>query len=291
MRTRKKRRKTCNLLLALRAEYARFYGVMHILISNDDGIFAPGIAALHKSLSTLGSITVVAPDTERSAVGHAITISDPIKTRRISRNGGFSGYAVGGTPADCVKLAVCALMDTPPDLLVSGINLGPNAGISVIYSGTVSAATEGTILGIPSMAISLATFQDPIWETAMAVGRHTAERLVRDPLPPGVLLNVNVPNLPLSDIRGYAVTQMGKSRFVETFDRRSDPRGNLYYWMDGYLESLGPHEGTDLHAVERGYVSLTPIQFDLTDRGSQDQLRRWSLPGTPDSGSTNPRFG
>lgn len=252
---------------------------MRILISNDDGIFAPGISALHTAMSGLGEVTVVAPDAERSAVGHAITISDPIKTRIVTRNGRFSGHAVGGTPADSVKLAVCALMDEPPDLLVSGINLGPNAGISVIYSGTVSAATEGTILGISSMAVSLATFQDPIWETAIAVTRRLARRLAEDALPPGVLLNVNVPNLPLGEIRGYAVTRMGGSRFIETFDRRSDPRGNLYYWMDGYLEPIGPTEGTDLRALDEGYVSLTPIQFDLTDQAAMERLRGWDLSG------------
>lgn len=135
---------------------------MRILICNDDGIFAPGIAALREALSDLAEIHVVAPETERSAVGHAITIYNPLKTKRIQKGGMFFGHAVDGTPADCVKLAISALLPEPPDLVVSGINLGPNAGISVIYSGTVSAATEGTILGIPSMAISLATFTDPV---------------------------------------------------------------------------------------------------------------------------------
>ena len=254
---------------------------MRILISNDDGIYAPGIDALHTAVHDLGEVTVVAPDAERSAVGHAITLSDPIKMREIRRDSGLCGYAVGGTPADSVKLAVCALLKDPPDLVISGINLGPNAGISIIYSGTVSAATEGTILGIPSMAVSLNTFTAPLWETAGRVARDLALRLRADPLPDGVLLNVNVPNVPYGELRGYRATRMGRSRFIETFDRRQDPRGNIYFWMDGYLEKTGDPGGTDLHALEEGFVSLTPIQFDLTDHASLTHLRQWAMPAAP----------
>lgn len=255
---------------------------MHILISNDDGIYAPGLSALHNAIRDLGQVDVVAPGGEQSAVGHGITLSDPIKTARVFRDGAFFGFAVGGTPADCVKLAVCALLDHRPDLVISGINLGPNAGISVIYSGTVSAATEGTILGIPSMAISLNTFKDPIWDTATRVARHLAETVHREGLPAHTLLNVNVPNLPIEQVKGYAVTRMGQSRFVETFDRRVDPRGNVYYWMDGSLEPCGDTEGTDLEALERGYVSLTPIWFDLTNQAALPALQRWVLPRPAD---------
>ncbi len=250
---------------------------MRILISNDDGIHAPGLVALHAALREIGDLEVVAPDSEQSAVGHAITLSDPIRARPVCRENGFRGYAVGGTPADSVKLAVCALLTEPVDLVVSGINLGPNAGISVIYSGTVSAATEGTILGIPSMAISLATYTDPCWDTAGRVARLLVRRLAERPLPRGVLLNVNVPNRPWDRLAGFAVTRMAESRFVETFDRRADPRGNVYYWMDGYLQPTGDAEGTDLAALENGFVSLTPIHFDLTHVPSLDRLRAWNL--------------
>jgi len=252
---------------------------MRILLSNDDGIHAPGLAALYEALRDLGEITVVAPDAERSAVGHAITLSDPIRLREERRDGRLFGYAVGGTPADCVKLAVGALLPTPPDLVVSGINLGPNAGISIVYSGTVSAATEGTILGIPSMAVSLATFRDPLWPAAAAVARELVGRLCARPLPPGVLLNVNVPNLPPERCRGYAVTRMAASRYRETFDKREDPRGNVYYWMDGEVEAVGEAGGTDLEALRQGYVSLTPIGFDLTHQHGLELLRAWPLPG------------
>lgn len=247
---------------------------MRLLISNDDGIHAPGIQALYDAVHDLGDVQVAAPAAEQSAVGHAITLSNPIKCRRLDRNGKFFGYAIGGTPADCVKLAVTALLETPPDLLISGINLGPNAGISVIYSGTVSAATEGAILGLPSMAISLNSFTDPIWDTPARIARDLAQKVVKRGLPPETLLNVNVPNLPFDQIKGYRVTRMGRSRYNEVFHRRTDPRGNVYYWMDGEIELLGESEGTDLQALEHGFVSLTPIWFDLTHQAVLEDFRQ-----------------
>jgi 5'-nucleotidase len=203
-----------------------------------------------------------------SAVGHAITISDPIKVRPFSGDEGFTGFSIGGTPADCVKLAVEALLDTPPDLVISGVNLGPNAGISVIYSGTVSAATEGTILGIPSMAVSLNTFTDPIWDTPARIARTLAAKIRDHGLPPDTLLNVNVPNRPFESLRGTAVTTMARSKYKEVFHRRTDPRGNLYYWMDGEMELAPGQTGTDVQALAADQVSLTPLRFDLTHRES-----------------------
>ncbi|MBU4198853.1 MAG: 5'/3'-nucleotidase SurE [Verrucomicrobia bacterium] len=250
---------------------------MRILISNDDGIYAPGIMALYQAVRDLGEISVVAPHAEQSAVGHAITISDPIKIKTIQREGDFEGYAVVGTPADCVKLAVSVLLDKPPDLIISGINLGPNAGISVIYSGTVSAATEGTILGIPSMAISVDAFTNPLWDTAGQVARRLAQELLQRGLPPDTLLNVNVPNRPMDQIRGFAVTRMGRSRFAEIFHRRITPRGDTYYWLDGELQMLGDLKGTDFQALAEGYVSLTPIGFDLTRHACLPELKQWNL--------------
>ncbi len=247
---------------------------MRILLANDDGIHAPGIRSLHDAVKDLGEVHVVAPHAEQSAVGHAITLSNPIKCKPVERDGRFFGHAVGGTPADCVKLAVYGLLPQRPDIIVSGINLGPNAGISVIYSGTVSAATEGTILGIPSMAISLATFQDPIWDTPKRVARDLVPKLAARGLPAETLLNVNVPNLPFEQIKGYRVTTMGRSRFVEIFHRRTDPRNNVYYWMDGEMELMGDGEGTDIAAIEAGYVSLTPIWFDLTHHKAMADFRK-----------------
>lgn len=248
---------------------------MKILISNDDGIHAQGIKTLYHTIQDMADIDVVAPDSERSAVGHGITLQDPIKMREEQLNGDFFGYAISGTPADCVKLATCALLPQPPDFVISGINLGPNAGIAVIYSGTVSAATEGTILGIPSMALSLNTFTNPQWDTAAHVSRIMTHKMMKTSLPEDVLLNVNIPNVPISDLQGYRVTRMAKSHYVERFDERVDPRGNHYYWLDGDLIQTDAPEGTDLEALEAGYVSITPIGLDLTRYDAMDALKGW----------------
>lgn len=248
-----------------------------ILISNDDGFHAPGILALHEAIAGLGEVTVVAPATEQSGAGHAITVSDPIKIRKQKLNGQCEGYAVTGTPADCVKLAASVLFDQLPQLVISGINFGPNVGISVIYSGTVSAATEGTILGIPSMAVSLAAFEHPCWDTATHIARLLAGQILRKGLPPATLLNVNVPNLPLQDIKGLVVTRVGHSRFAEVFHRRTTPRGDVYYWLDGKLEPLDDLSGTDIQAVRDGYVSVTPVGLDRTNHAVMPELLKWDL--------------
>ena len=253
-------------------------GRMKILLSNDDGIHARGIAVLHEFLRPLGSLHVVAPDTERSAAGHAITIFDPIRTMPVDKDNGFSGVAVNGTPADCVKLAVSFLhKDAPPDLVVSGINLGSNTGISVLYSGTVSAASEAAILGVPAIAVSLCTYRDPHWETAGRIAADIVEKVIRNPLPDGVLLNVNIPNRPLEDIRGIRAGQMGRSRFIEKFTEHRDPRGNYYYWLDGDMKLLDDDTETDERLVNKGYVSLTPIHIDLTARHCIEQVREWNM--------------
>ncbi len=238
---------------------------MRILLCNDDGIHAPGIAALHGAVKGLGELHVIAPDVERSAAGHAITLADPIKSMPVDKNGEFFGHAIGGTPADCIKLAVCAMLkETPPDIILSGINLGSNTGISVIYSGTVSAATEGVILGIPGVAFSLCTYTDPEWEMAARVARELTQKIIATPMPPDVLLNVNMPNLPYDQLKGIKITRMGRSRFIEKFHKRLDPRGRTYYWLDGALEVHDEGDDIDIHAVRDGYVSVTPIHLDLT---------------------------
>jgi len=187
-----------------------------ILVTNDDGIDAPGILALARALNPLGDVTVVAPSVERSAVGHAITLSDPLRVTPIQFDNAYDGYAVSGTPADCVKIACWALLNGKPDLVASGINLGINTGINTIYSGTVSAATEGAILGIPSFAISLTTYQDPDFSFAATFASRLAPMLLEKGLPPGVCLNVNVPAVPESEIMGVSVTRQGRALFEET---------------------------------------------------------------------------
>ena len=241
-----------------------------ILLCNDDGIHAPGIAVLHEAVTGQGDLTVVAPDVERSAAGHAITLSDPLKCSPVEKNGVLFGHSVSGTPADCIKLAVRALMeDAPPTLTLSGINLGSNTGISVLYSGTVSAATESAILGVPGIAFSLCSYVNPQWDMAGRIAAEITAQVLENPFPTGVLLNVNIPNLAYDDIKGIRVTRMGRSRFIEKFHRRLDPQGRTYFWLDGDLEVQEEGDDIDELAVRDGYVSVTPIQFDMT---AYDQL-------------------
>jgi len=256
----------------------RIFQGMKILLCNDDGIHARGISVLHKSIGHLGDLHVVAPDTERSAAGHAITLTDPIKIMDVEKNEQPFGTAVSGTPADCVKLAVSFLhKDDPPDLVVSGINLGSNTGISVLYSGTVSAASEAAILGVPAIALSLCTYQDPQWDTAARVAAEIVAKVAANPLPDGVLLNVNIPNLPFDQIKGMKAGQMGRSRFIERFTEHRDPRGHFYYWLDGDMKMLDENTETDERLVNDGYVSLTPIHIDLTARHSMAQVETWNV--------------
>ena len=251
---------------------------MRILLTNDDGIYAKGIEVLHEHLSRDHEVVVVAPETEQSAVGHAITLTDPLRVKSINRNGASFGYAVKGTPADCVKLAVNELMESPPDLVVSGINLGANVGINVIYSGTVSAATEGTILGVPAIAVSINTFRDPDFLPAARFARLLVRQVKEHGLPPHTSLNVNVPAIPESEIRGVRVTRQGITRFVEKFDRRMDPRNNVYYWQCGSTPPLEEDGDTDACALAADYISLTPIHHDLTNYDFLESLSTWSFP-------------
>jgi 5'-nucleotidase len=222
-------------------------------------------------------VTVVAPDAERSAVGHAITTLTPLRAKEFRLGREVIGYAVNGTPADSVKLGVGTLLERPPDLVVSGINLGPNTATNIIYSGTVSAATEARILGIPSIAVSLGTFLDPDWSVAAAFARDLARTVLHHGLSPRVLLNVNVPNLPRSKIKGVRVTRQGDSAYVEEFTVREDPRRQPYYWLAGSYRMTDTDQDADAWALENGYISVTPITFDLTAYGEIDAVRSWNL--------------
>ena len=238
-----------------------------VLISNDDGIDAAGIAALAAGLDGLGTLAVVAPFQEQSAVGHAITVRDPMRVHGWPfevEGGGVWACAVTGTPADCVKIAVQRLLPRPPDLVVSGINHGPNTSVNALYSGTVSAATEACILGIPSMAVSHDAWRPAGFEPAGVVARRLAERVLADGLPPGVLLNVNVPDLSLADLAGVRVTRQARARWEEEFEERLDPTQRPYFWLGGQFVDLDGGADTDLAAVQGGYVSVTPLQIDLT---------------------------
>jgi 5'-nucleotidase len=248
-----------------------------ILVCNDDGVDAPGISALVQELKKIGDVTVVAPDKQQSAVGHAITMNFPLRVKEFKKNGVLFGYAVEGTPADSVKLAVKALLKRKPDLLVSGVNHGANTAISIIYSGTVSAATEGTILGIPSMAVSLATYGPPDFRYAAKFARKLAQLVLTKGLPEGTLLNVNVPPLPEKEIEGVVVTRQGRAVWNDTFDVRRDPANKEYFWLTGALEDSDRGLEYDQSAVRENYISVTPIHYDLTDYKMLDVMERWGV--------------
>ncbi|MBN2031230.1 5'/3'-nucleotidase SurE [bacterium] len=249
----------------------------NLLLTNDDGIGAPGLHALFCELREIANTTIVAPLVEQSAVGHAITMSDPLRVSNYEREGGFYGYAVKGTPADCVKIAYCAIMDQKPDMLVSGINLGENTGINTIYSGTVSAATEGAMLGIPAFAISLDIYDNPDFQYAAKFASALTRSILQNGLPRGVCLNVNVPACHESEIEGITVTKQGLSVFQDQFDRRVDPHGRVYYWLTGQKVDIENDKYTDEGAVRANKVSITPIHYDLTHYAFIDTLRKWDI--------------
>jgi 5'-nucleotidase len=248
-----------------------------ILVTNDDGIYAPGLTALSRALADLGPVAVVAPDAERSAFGHAITMGEPLRASEALRDGRSFGTAVSGTPADCVKLAVHTLLPRRPRLVVSGINPGPNTGTHVLYSGTVSAAREGTIFDIPSLAVSLCTWDRQGDFTSAAVYARAFARLVlTHGLPAGVMLNLNIPALPAAEIRGVRITRLARFRYHDRYEVRQDPRGRTYYWLTGEdAEVLDPSPDADAVAVEAGYVSVTPLAYDLTCRECIPDLQGW----------------
>lgn len=246
-----------------------------ILISNDDGINAPGIHALVNEIKKIGEVFVAAPDKQQSAVGHAITMNYPLRATKSYKNGKLFGYAIDGTPADAVKLAVNSLLKEKPDLLISGINHGANTAISIIYSGTVSAATEGTVLGIPSIAISLTTYGKPDFRYAAKLACRLALRVLKKGLPYGVLLNVNVPAVPEKEIRGIKVTRQSKAKWDDWFEARKDPTNKEYFWLTGRLVVGEMGEDTDQVAVENKYVSITPIHYDLTDYEVLENMKKW----------------
>ncbi|MCB9235239.1 MAG: 5'/3'-nucleotidase SurE [Bacteroidia bacterium] len=249
-----------------------------ILISNDDGITAPGIRALMEVALEFGDVTVVAPDSPQSGMGHAITIGSPLRLRKQKLFNGQIGYACSGTPVDCVKLARAKIMDHVPDLVISGINHGPNYSISVVYSGTMSAAMEGAIEGIPSIGFSLNDFRyDADFGPAKEVARILIERALHNPMPEGTLLNVNIPNLPFNEMKGIKVTRQAIGRWVEQFDERIDPHGQKYYWLTGEFKEDDQGEDHDTWALRNGFVSVCPVEFDLTAHHSIPFLNRWGL--------------
>ncbi len=250
---------------------------LNILICNDDGINAEGIYALVQEVRKVANVTVVAPATQQSAVGHAITVNYPLRTVPYHKNGEFFGYAVEGTPADCIKLGVRFLMKEQPDLVISGINHGSNTAINIIYSGTVSAATEGMILGIPSIAVSLTSYVSMDFSYAAKFAVRLGQIVAQKGLPSGTLLNVNVPALPEAQIKGVLVTKQGISTWDDRFDVRRDPANREYFWLTGSMNVIDTEADADQIAVNNGYVSVTPVKYDLTDREMYSALKSWGL--------------
>lgn len=246
--------------------------MMRILISNDDGVYAPGIRALADALATIAEIVVMAPDRNRSGASNSLTLSKPIRVQPLE-NG---DYSVEGTPTDCVHLAVTGFFETAFDMVISGINDGANLGDDVLYSGTVAAAMEGRNLGLPAIAVSLAGHDIEHYQTAAIITRDLAQKLKSHPLPAQTILNVNIPNLPLNQIKGIQVTRLGARHAAEPMVKTLDPRGKPIYWVGppGREADAGP--GTDFFAVNEGYVSMTPIHMDMTHYKVFEQVSAWT---------------
>jgi len=254
---------------------------MHILVTNDDGITAPGLLALVQEMRKLGKVTVFAPDKNWSASGHVKTMERPLRVKEVTLADGTSAFASDGAPSDCVALPLLGLIEDPIDIVVSGINPNANVGHDVTYSGTVTAAMEAVIAGVRGVAVSLDSPEGHKglldYSTAAGVGRRVVEQVIADGLPEGVVLNVNVPYLPENEINGYMITRQGLRVYRDALDVRSDPRGKPYYWIGGEAPTGVDEPGTDFGALKAGYVSITPLQLDLTHLKAMDVLKKWSF--------------
>jgi 5'-nucleotidase len=253
---------------------------MRILLTNDDGIYAPGVRALRKELRSLGDVTVVAPATEQSAAGHSVTLLNPLLVSEVFEElegtREFIGWAVEGRPADCVKLALLELLPDPPDVIVSGLNAGSNAGINVLYSGTVAAAIEGAFFKFTAIAVSL-EYDKKIYDfpTAARHARRVVEQILAQKPATGSLFNVNIPVLEHGPIKGVRVVPQNVTPYQEKYDRRVNPRGRTYFWTDPLFHCPEPHPDTDVEALAEQYITVTPLKFDLTAHKRLDQMREW----------------
>ncbi len=250
---------------------------MNILVTNDDGIYAKGIRALVEALSGLGKVFVVAPDSQKSACGHGITIHDPVMVREASFEGAEKAWSVSGTPADCVKLGSSMLIPDKIDILFSGINQGGNMGTDILYSGTVSGAIEGILLGIPSVAVSLDSHTGDDFEASQKISRTVCKKMMTKELERETLLNINVPYVSKDRIKGVQITKLGIREYTESFQERKDPRGRVYYWYSGTPKNVFSEEDTDVMAVEKEYISITPIHFDLTNYRIINDVKDWGI--------------
>jgi 5'-nucleotidase len=250
---------------------------MNILLTNDDGIYAQGLWAVYRQLMLKHAITVVAPDRERSAVGHGITLNEPLRLEKVEVNGGFQGYAVSGTPVDCIRLGILEILDAKPDLAISGINPGNNVGININYSGTVAAAREAALYGIPAIALSIKGCEEKHYEAAAHIAEVLAESIFQNGLPYGTILNVNLPDVTTQKIAGVRISRQGISTFSDCFDKRVDPRKKTYYWQGGDFQAVFDHPDMDGAALKNHYISITPIKCDMTDYTAMDDLKSWNI--------------
>jgi len=250
---------------------------MKVLLSNDDGINAEGLRALYRQFSETCSVVVVAPDRECSAISHAITLEMPIRSRKISLDNGGRAYAVSGTPADCIKLAMIELLQEPPDLMISGINPGANAGMHINYSGTFAAAREAAFYGIPAMAVSIKGRTPGYYDQAAEFTGNLAKRVMVQGLPEGTLLNINIPDLPMEQIREVCISSQNLSPLYEQIEKRLDPRDRPYYWHGVAAQRPDGDSGSDVTAISDDCVSITPIKCDMTDYQSIQKLKSWDI--------------
>lgn len=251
---------------------------MRVLITNDDGIASPGLQALVRAFEGIAETSVVAPEHERSATGHAITLHKPLRAHpAVIPGSSVRAWATNGTPADCVALGILDLLPVRPEVVVSGINVGANLGRDLTYSGTVSGAMEGAIFRVPSLAVSIGAFRNPIFSVAATFAVQLARVVLAQGLSDDTLLNVNVPNLPLEEIAGVEITRQGATRYVSRLEKRVDPRGRTYYWLTGEQVPQEDEEGTDSWALAHGRVSITPIGLDLTNMAVVTALKAWAL--------------
>lgn len=252
--------------------------IPNILITNDDGIFAPGLRALIAVMREMGNVVVVAPDKPMSGSGHAITVRNPLRLHLLAEEPGYREYSCNGTPVDCVKLGEQVVLKAKPDLLVSGINHGSNASVNIVYSGTMAAVLESAIGGVAAIGFSLLDYSHKAdFSACEAVVRMIARKVLENGLPEGVCLNVNIPAVDGNEIRGIKVCRQGRSRWVEEFDTRTDPHRREYYWLTGYFEKLEENDDTDQWALEHNYVSVVPVHFDLTAHYALSTIQQWNF--------------
>jgi len=251
--------------------------IHRILLTNDDGISSRGLDRLYHEMKKVGRVFLVAPDSEQSAIGHAITVKEDIRVEKYFKNGKFFGYAVSGTPADCVKLGVMELMPELPDLVISGINNGENTGLNISYSGTVSAAFEATMFRIPSIAISLGNWRKVDFNFAAKFGKKLAEKVLKFGLPEGTFLNVNIPPVSKTNIKGVSITKQGNEKFIEYFTKKTDNMNRVYYKINGRRRRVNKKLETEESTIHRMEISITPINYDMTDYKMIEKLKKWDI--------------